>query len=124
MRRRLQKFLPVVLIALAIQILAPIVACWAAALAVSDPLGVVEICHSVGSASDQTDQGRGTDHDGACLICCVLQANASLDAPWPVTLARPPHRSLVGVLTGQETPLPSAGRIGSNSQARAPPRAI
>jgi hypothetical protein len=38
MRSRLQKFLPVVLIALAVQVLAPIAACWAAAIAMSDPL--------------------------------------------------------------------------------------
>ena len=123
MRRRLQKFLPVVLIALAIQVLAPIVACWATALVVSNPLGAVEICHSGGSVSGQTDQGRGADHHGGCPICCVLQANLSLEAPRPVTLARPPHLNL-GVLTGYETPLSSKARAGSNSQARAPPRAI
>ena len=124
MRRRLQKFLPVVLIALVVQILAPIGACWAAALALSDPLGAADICHSGGSASGETDQGQGTDHDGGCPICCVLQASVSLDTPRPVTLAKPSLRSLVGVLTGYEAPVLSAVRIGSNSLARGPPQAI
>ena len=39
MRARLQKFLPIVLLALAMQVLAPIAACWAAGQAVADPLG-------------------------------------------------------------------------------------
>ena len=46
MRRRLQKFLPIVLLALMVQILAPIGACWAAAVAVSDPLGSAVIWRS------------------------------------------------------------------------------
>ena len=119
MRRRLQKFLPVVLIALVIQILAPIAACWATAFAVSDPLGALEICHG-GPVSGQTDQGEGA----GCPICCVLQASVSLDAPQVVTLAKPPLRNIVGVLTGHEAPPLPAARAGSNSQARAPPQAI
>ena len=46
MRQRLQAFLPIVLIALMVQILAPIGAAWAAALVKADPLRGVEICHS------------------------------------------------------------------------------
>ena len=38
MRRRLRNFIPIVLMALAVQILAPIGACWAASIAASDPL--------------------------------------------------------------------------------------
>ena len=38
MRRRLRKFLPIVLIAVMVQILAPVAACWAASIAASDPL--------------------------------------------------------------------------------------
>ncbi len=37
MRRRLRKFFPIVLIALTVQIFAPIGACWAASIAASDP---------------------------------------------------------------------------------------
>ncbi len=43
--RRLKNFLPIVLIALMVQILAPIGACWAASIAASDPLAGAVICH-------------------------------------------------------------------------------
>ena len=91
MRRRFAKFLPIVLIALAVQILAPIGACWAAAVAVSDPLLAAEICHSdPASVSGQTDQsGEHRGHDGACSICCAAQAGASVDTLQAVTVAAP-----------------------------------
>ena len=83
MRRRLRNFLPIVLMALAVQILAPIGACWAASIAASDPLHAAPIC-SGGAAStlDQTGQtGEHRAHDGACAMCCVAHAGASLDTP-------------------------------------------
>jgi len=48
MRRRLRNFLPIVLMALAVQIFAPIGACWAASIAASDPLHAAAICHDDG----------------------------------------------------------------------------
>ena len=42
--RRLKNFLPIVLIALMVQIFAPIGACWAASIAASDPLAGAAIC--------------------------------------------------------------------------------
>jgi len=67
-RRRLRKYLPIVLMALAVQILAPIATCWAAAIAVSDPLHEAFICHdtgaspqgSAGTQDNQTGQPRAT----------------------------------------------------------------
>jgi len=57
MRRRLKNFLPIVLIALAVQIFAPIGACWAASIAASDPLSRAVICHGNAAAgSGQADQ--------------------------------------------------------------------
>src|SRR5512140_1201831 len=82
MRARLQKFLPIVLIALAMQVLAPIAACWAAGVAVADPLQNA-ICHSSDAAgSGPVDQtGAPGAHEGACSLCCLAQANASFDSP-------------------------------------------
>jgi Protein of unknown function (DUF2946) len=91
MRQRLRKFLPIVLIALAVQILAPIAACWAAAIAASDPLHAIEICHSDPSAQPGSSD-QGTDphaRDGGCPVCCLAQANASLDTPESIALAVP-----------------------------------
>jgi hypothetical protein len=122
MRRHLQKFLPIFLIALAVQILAPIGACWAAAIAASDPLGSAVICHA--AAEQQGDQGGGhrTD-DGACAICCVLHAGVSVDTPRTAAFAIP-FRAVARVVWRHEALDLSASRTGSNSQARAPPPAI
>jgi hypothetical protein len=124
MRRWLQKILPVVLAALAIQMLAQMEACWAAALAVSDPLASSPICHSsVNSAPAGSDQGDNPGHDDGCAMCCVLNASAS-GAPPLVTLATPLRREVEAVLMVYDGPDLSAGRVGSNSLARAPPQAI
>jgi hypothetical protein len=121
MRRQLQKFLPIVLIALAVQILAPIAASWAAAAAASDPLRAAEICHSLPDSSGQTDQGTGQHaRDGACLICCALHAGATVDSPredaFPV-----PYRQTTQLVWHVAAVDVGISRAGSNTQARAPP---
>ena len=74
MRRRLKNFLPIVLIALVVQIFAPIGACWAASIAASDPLAGAVICHgNASSTSGQSDQAGHRAHDGCCSACSVLQ---------------------------------------------------
>src|SRR5215475_11424070 len=83
MRQRLQKFLPIILTALVVQILAPIGATWAAAIAANDPLSAAPICHGGQEApSPQGDHNGGQRaHDGACSVCCAAQAGAALDTP-------------------------------------------
>jgi hypothetical protein len=122
MRRRLARFLPIVLIALTVQVLAPIGACWAAAFAISDPLLAGEICRSdPASVSGQTDRGgEHHGHDGACSICCAAQASASFDAPQASAVVAP-YRDVVRVIWRDRAPELSAFRAGSNAQARAPP---
>ena len=122
MRARLQKVLPLVLLALAMQVLAPIAACWATGLAIADPLSAAVICHSASEQGGLTDQtGTPTAHAGACALCCLAQANASLDSPTPAALSipvrhaeqvvwRPAHGSVI------------AAPEGSTAQARAPPQ--
>jgi Protein of unknown function (DUF2946) len=122
MRKRLQKFLPIVLIALAVQILAPIAACWAAVLAATDPLQAIEICHSDPTANgSQSDQGgQHHSHDGACSMCCAAQIGASFDAPRPIVVAAP-YRAVARVVWFDYAPDRFRLRIGSNAQARGPP---
>jgi len=121
MRSRLQKFLPLVLLALAMQVLAPIAACLAAGQAVADPLSAAVICHSAseqGGLNDQT--GTPTAHGAACALCCLAQANASLDSPPHVALAIPfRHAERVVWRTADASTVPA--QRGSNAQARAPP---
>jgi hypothetical protein len=121
MRRQLQKFLPIVLIALAVQILAPIAASWAAAVASSDPLQAAEICHSLPDGSGQSDQGSDQHaHDGACLICCAVQASAALDTPQQAVFFVPYRQATLVVwhIAARDV---SPARNRSTTQARAPP---
>jgi DUF2946 family protein len=119
MQRRLQKFLPIFLIALAVQILAPIAASWAAAIAASDPLGATELClHEPGQLPASGDHGL---HDGLCSICCTTQAGISLESPQPLVAANP-LRQHARVVWRDFAPEFGAVRTGSNAQARAPPQ--
>ena len=122
MRQRLRTFLPVFLITLMVQILAPIGACWAAAFVASDPLAAIEICHSdPASAPGAADQG-GQDRaqDGACAICCVAQANASFDALQAIAVATL-YRDVALIVWHDAAADISRFSAGSNTRARAPP---
>jgi Protein of unknown function (DUF2946) len=121
MRRRLRTFLPIVLIALMMQILAPIAACWAAGIAASDPLHQAVICHDDGaSSSGPTDQtGQSGAHAGCCSLCYVVHTGAPLDAP-QATVATP-YRHPKRVAWLERTPDLFRSPTGSHAQARAPP---
>ena len=120
MRRRLRNFLPVVLFALAVQILAPIGACWAASIAASDPLHAAPICSGGAAIGDETGQpGQPRAHDGACAMCCVTHIGASLDTPEAVFAA--PVRQHERVVWLDPAPDRFGSRPGWHAQARAPP---
>ncbi len=124
MRRRLRKFFPIVLIALAVQIFAPIGACWAASIAASDPLHAAIICHGdAASAQGQTNPtdptGQQRAHDGCCSACSVLHTGAPVDTPQAAvtTPCHPPER----VVWLDSAPDLFGSQAGSHAQARAPP---
>jgi hypothetical protein len=121
MRRRLRKFLPIVLIALLVQILAPVAACWAAGARISDPLSAAPICHDDaalgGAQGDQT--GWSHAHDGCCSICSVAHTGAPIDPP-QVALAAPYGEPARVVWSDQILDL-LGSRTGFHAQARAPP---
>lgn len=121
MRARLQKFLPVVLLALVMQVLAPIAACWAAGQAVADPLQTAIICHNTDTSApglgDQT--GVPGAHAGACALCCLAQASSSFDAPQPTFSG--PYRRAERVIWHDGEGAFVTSRRASNAQARAPP---
>jgi len=131
MRARLRKTLPVALIALAMQVLAPVAACWAAGAAIVDPLRQAMICHNDGApiygaggpgawvpgSDDQT--GAPGAHAGSCLICCLAQANASFDAP--EANFSTPFRYAEPVVWHKQELIVAVSHSGSNAQARAPP---
>ncbi|MBR1280843.1 DUF2946 domain-containing protein [Bradyrhizobium sp. AUGA SZCCT0177] len=121
MRARLKKFLPIVLIALLVQIFAPIGACWAASIAASDPIAAAVICHGNADASTgQSDQTGHRAHDGCCSVCSVLQTGAPVDVPQTAdaVVFEPRHARVVWVEFTTER---FGSRAGSHAQARAPP---
>jgi Protein of unknown function (DUF2946) len=120
MRRRLGKFLPIVLIALMVQIFAPIGATWAVTIAASDPLHTVPICSGGGSPTGQTDQsGQHRAHEGCCSVCSVLHTGAPVDAPQ--TAVPVPYRQPQLMVWRATAPDLFGSRTGSHVQARAPP---
>ena len=121
MRARLKHFLPIVLIALLVQIFAPIGACWAASIAASDPLAGAVICHGNGTpGSGQADPATHRAHDGCCSVCSVLQTGAPVDVP-EAAVALPVDRDHALIVWTEFTPDRLASRAGSHAQARAPP---
>lgn len=122
MRARLQKFLPVVLIALTMQVLAPIAACWAAGAALADPLQNAVVCHSAGAADAGPNgdrSGNATPHAGSCAICCLAHASASF-APSGAIFAIP-FRFAAHVTWRDAIPYVVAPERRVTTQARAPP---
>jgi Protein of unknown function (DUF2946) len=121
MRRRLRKFLPIVLMALMVQIIAPIAACWAAGIAASDPLSAAAICHDNGSStSGQTDQtGQPRAHEGCCSVCSVAHSGAPIDPAQAAVTT--PYPDPVRVVWLDHRPEVFGSRTGSHAQARAPP---
>ena len=121
MRRRLGKFLPIVLIAVLVQIFAPIGATWAAGIAASDPLHAAAICHgNAASATNQTDQsGQHRAQHDCCSICSVVHTGAPVDAP-QATVATP-WRHAERVVWLDMAPDLFSSSAGFHAQARAPP---
>jgi hypothetical protein len=122
MRRRLKKFLPIVLIALAVQVFAPIAACWAASIAASDPLSAATICHGNGEAGkSQNDQsGAQGALGGCCSLCGALHAGAPVDPPQTAVIFAFDRRATS--IVWHELAFDSVtSRAGSPEQARAPP---
>ena len=125
--RRLKNFLPIVLIALAVQIFAPIGACWAASIAASDPVGAALICH--GNAAAAVTQGSQDGqtapqgvHRGCCTLCGVVHAGAPVDVPQAATAILTFDRQATAVVWHELTLDPAGSRAGSPEQARAPPQ--
>ncbi len=125
MRRRLELLLPIVLLAILVQLLAPIAAFRAFAYAANDPLYMASICSEAGMTADDAQTAPAkTQHDrgDCCAFCAAGHGGATALQPPPlvfVSLQRLFQR--VSWLEAAD-PMP-ASRVGSNAQARAPPQA-
>lgn len=124
MRRRLLKYLPIVVIALMVQILAPIGACWAASIAASDPLAAATICRDGAVATGQADSSTDRPvshhtHDCGCCLSCGSHAPVLLDPPQAAIAS--PVRHAMRVFWHPTVGLSDRSRASSHAQARAPP---
>jgi hypothetical protein len=123
MRRRLEVFIPIVLLSIFVQLFAPIAAFRAVANAVTDPLYMASICTEMVSSSVAQSAPAKTPHDhGDCCVFCAAGHGGSIAVDPPslifVSLQRLYQR--VSWLEAAD-PMPTV-RVGSNAQARAPPQ--
>jgi hypothetical protein len=124
MRRWLEVFRPIVLLAIVVQLSAPIAAFRAVASAISDPLYMGSICSEMLSSADEGQMAPTEsqhNHGGCCGFCAIGHGGGVGFEPPPlifVSLQRVYQR--VSWLEAAE-PMPTV-RVGSNTQARAPPQ--
>src|ERR1700712_4336754 len=118
MRRRLGKFVPIVLIAVLVQIFAPIGATWAASIAASDPLHATAICHGNAASVPDDQSGQPRAHN-CCSVCNVVHTGGPVGAPQVTVASLWRHAAHVAWL--DLTPDLFSSRPGSHAQARAPP---
>ena len=122
MRRRLEIFIPIVLLSIMVQLLAPIAAFRVVAHAVSDPLYMATICSGMGSSQDDSQTNSVKPQHGAncCGFCGVSHGGAvAVDPPALIFVVLQRQHQLVTWLQAAD-PLPPA-RAGWHAQARAPP---
>ncbi|CAN5280668.1 DUF2946 domain-containing protein [soil metagenome] len=121
MRRRLGIFIPIVLLAVLVQFLAPIAAFRMVAYASSDPLHMSEICSGMTDSGEmQTAPGQPPSKNDCCAYCgAAIGGSIAVDAPAPAFVALQLEFQKVAWLQASE-PVPTL-RVGSNAQARAPP---
>ena len=122
MRRRLEYIIPIVMFAILVQFFAPVAALRVAAIAASDPLSMAEICSGMMPSEDMqtTAPAKSKSHAGACCaVCSTIGSVAVLDPPAPVFVTL--QRQFQRVAWLEATPQMAVIRVGSNTQARAPP---
>jgi hypothetical protein len=122
MRQRLENFIPIVLLAVLVQLFALIAAFRVVAYAAADPLYMASICSGMTSATDVPATPPGTAHaHGDCAFCPASHGGANaLDPPRPLFVSLQRSYQLVSWLEAAD-PVPAI-RVGSNAQARAPPQ--
>jgi hypothetical protein len=122
MRRRLEIFIPIVLLSIVVQLFAPIAAFRVVAYAVSDPIYMASICAETASSPDaQTAPAKSQhDHGDCCVLCAAGHGGATaVEPPQLAFVSLQRQFQLVSWLENAD-PMPTV-RVGSNAQARAPP---
>ena len=122
MRRRLEIYIPIVLIALWVQILAPLAAFGVIVQAASNPLLMSEICHGAASQDDVKTVPANSRDDSAtcCTVCSIGHGGAlALDPPMAVFVRLQLDYQKLSWLDATDPVRVIKAR--STAQARAPP---
>ena len=122
MRRRLELFIPIVVLAVLVQLIAPIAAFRAVAYAANDPLYMASICHEAASSPDgQTAPDKMPQAHGECCAFCGAGHGGiiALESPPLIFVSLQRQYQQISWLEAAESK-PTV-RVGSNAQARAPP---
>ena len=123
MRRRLEIFIPIVLLSILVQLFAPIAAFRMVAHAATDPLSMASICTEMASSADAQTAPAKTQHNhGDCCVFCAAGHGGALAIEPPPLIFVSLQRQYQHVAWLEAADAMPAGRVGSNAQARAPPQ--
>jgi hypothetical protein len=122
MRRRLEAFIPIVMLAVLVQLMAPIAAFRVVAYATTDPLYLASLCSGMTSASETPSDPASTQHQhGDCCAFCVGSHGGAVAADPPLPIFVSLQRSYQQISWLEAAEAMPVFRAGSNAQARAPP---
>jgi len=120
MRKRLGRFLPIVMLAILVQLFAPVAMMRVSAAAVADPLADAVICVNA-DGSQVNHQGSDNPHHRStcCPLCALAHAVTPFDEPPSAHVAI--QRAYQRVVWLEEQSAPATSVLRSPQQARAPP---
>lgn len=122
MRRRLEAFIPIVVLAVLVQLIAPIAAFRVVAYATNDPLYLASICSGMTSASKTPADPAKTQHQHSdCCAFCVGGHGGAIAVDPPPLIFVSLQRSYQQISWLEAAEAMPVFRAGSNAQARAPP---
>ena len=122
MRRRLELLIPIVMLAILVQLIAPIAAFRVVAYATSDPLYLASICTETASSPTGHAAPANIPHDhGDCCAFCGAGHGGTVAIDSPPLIFVTLQRQYQRISWLEAADLVLAVRIGSNTQARAPP---
>jgi hypothetical protein len=123
MRRRLEVFIPIVMLSILVQIFAPVAAFRLVAEAVSDPLSMGSICSEMmSSPADPRTAPTQQSHGGCCVFCAAGHSIVAIAVDPPPFIFVVLQRQYQQVSWLEAANVIPTLRVGSNAQARAPPQ--
>jgi hypothetical protein len=123
MRRRLEVFIPIVMLSILVQLFAPVAAFRMVAFAASDPVLAAPICHdSAASADTQTAPAESRHDRGICCVLCAAGHGTAVSVDPPPVVFVHLQRLYQRIEWLEAAEAMPAVRVGSNTQERAPPQ--